>query len=241
MPETHASTRAAQVAQGMQPDPDASIFRFMKLPPELRNSIYSYAVQSEGACSLATFQDPAITAVPRQIRNESLPVFFADSVFKTIVDANPPERASVRNNRHRRLEVCQHRAWSGTMGIKRNVMRHIRESGGRATFRHVDFVVCNAAHVRDRRHMKRPREDAVRMKVCRLSLSYVERKLYVAVSGRKVPGWRRYSPKNYEIADVDAAVEDVVAIARQIVERDDSIGFTVQDVQRTAKGFRFSA
>ncbi|KAK5168799.1 uncharacterized protein LTR77_006108 [Saxophila tyrrhenica] len=56
-------------------------FRFMDLPPELRNRIYGFATHNEVPLRLRALKPPAITRVSRQVRSESIPVYFDVNTF----------------------------------------------------------------------------------------------------------------------------------------------------------------
>lgn len=56
-------------------------FRFSDLPPELRNRIMGFATSKPEPLRLRELEPPAITRVSRQIRHESIPVFFDANDF----------------------------------------------------------------------------------------------------------------------------------------------------------------
>lgn len=83
---TRSSATSAPVAQ--------QTIAFSDLSPEMRNLIYSYAFSHDDALTVATpFLDeimilavqPAITRVSRQVRAESLAMFYAESTFVAYV------------------------------------------------------------------------------------------------------------------------------------------------------------
>lgn len=69
-------------------DGEASFHRFLDLPAELRNKIYSYAVLINKPIHLAAAFAPPITRVSKQLRAEALPVFFAENSFTVEVTSN---------------------------------------------------------------------------------------------------------------------------------------------------------
>lgn len=69
-------------------------FRFMELPPELRNVVYSFLIPDRAPVLWSPLRksrssSPSITSVARQIRSESLPIFYARSLF--VLDFRSPE------------------------------------------------------------------------------------------------------------------------------------------------------
>ena len=69
-------TKNAQTTQ----HPPSHPFPFQTLPSELRNSIYKMLVILERPIKIDTVQ-PAITRVCRQLRAESLPIFYGNNIF----------------------------------------------------------------------------------------------------------------------------------------------------------------
>jgi hypothetical protein len=59
----------------------AAPFRFRDLPAEMRNRIIAFAVLEPEPIELYNVSPPAITAVSRQLRVESLAVFFWENTF----------------------------------------------------------------------------------------------------------------------------------------------------------------
>ncbi|KAK5721848.1 hypothetical protein LTR15_006441 [Elasticomyces elasticus] len=69
-------------------------FRFLDLPRELRDVIYTHALMADGPLLVAgpcrhndwpTAAQPALTQTSRQVRVESLPVFYGDNIFEAHV------------------------------------------------------------------------------------------------------------------------------------------------------------
>ncbi|KAK5006688.1 hypothetical protein LTR39_005595, partial [Cryomyces antarcticus] len=69
------------------------VFPFLKLPGELRNQIYRFALVHHRVISVISkweeLAQPPLTRVCRQIRNESLPVFYGGNRFRLYRDRCP--------------------------------------------------------------------------------------------------------------------------------------------------------
>lgn len=109
--------------------PEIKSFRFLDLPAELRNRIYSYTFCGEPTpkYSLAKFQYPPIALVCKQTRSESLPILFSECHFIITIGSNCLNAHSWRN--------------AGNLGLQRGTKRCLRLLGGAAVFRHVTFRV----------------------------------------------------------------------------------------------------
>lgn len=119
-------------------------FRLMDLPPELRNRIYSFAFQNEKKFgkrrTLALVAIPNVTRICKQIRQETLPLYFATTSFRLSV-------ASDFNNRYEPDAVYKSKAEiqnAGTLHIKKEVKQALRFAGKQALVRNIDIIVCNA-------------------------------------------------------------------------------------------------
>lgn len=74
-------------------------FRFLDLPAEIRNRVYSYyfaTSDTKPQYNLVNYRDPPITLACKQLRRESLPIFFSECTFLLTIGANyfEPERKS---------------------------------------------------------------------------------------------------------------------------------------------------
>ncbi|GIZ42398.1 hypothetical protein CKM354_000567100 [Cercospora kikuchii] len=77
--------------------PHRCSFRFLDLPAEILNRIYSYyfaTSDTQPQYNLVNYRDPPITLACKQLRRESLPIFFSECTFLLTVGANyfEPER-----------------------------------------------------------------------------------------------------------------------------------------------------
>ncbi|TKA25879.1 hypothetical protein B0A50_05634 [Salinomyces thailandicus] len=62
-------------------DKSARFPRFLDLPPELRNRIYHFALAPDPSTALVRPAPPALSATSRQVRQETLPIFYGDNCF----------------------------------------------------------------------------------------------------------------------------------------------------------------
>lgn len=77
------SVKLLNKSKGNKPanDGEASFHRFLDLPAELRNQIYSYVVQEDEHIELRWAGAPLITHASKQLRAEAFPVYFAKNSF----------------------------------------------------------------------------------------------------------------------------------------------------------------
>lgn len=117
--------------------PTKQSFRFRDIPAEARNRVYELAFQ-DTSHFLAHIMLPPITRVCRQLRTETLPVFFSTGTFRLIVSCTfmdwynrlvPHER--VRNGP---------RTGSGTFKLTPRVEKLLARAGGAVVMRHIRFM-----------------------------------------------------------------------------------------------------
>ncbi|KAK5724923.1 hypothetical protein LTR17_013412 [Elasticomyces elasticus] len=70
-------------------------FTIFDLIPELRSRIYGYAVATEKPREIARWKEPVLAMVSKQIRAESLPIFFAECLFSARISSNYAEIANL--------------------------------------------------------------------------------------------------------------------------------------------------
>ncbi|KAF2215999.1 hypothetical protein CERZMDRAFT_94383 [Cercospora zeae-maydis SCOH1-5] len=98
VPRGHQHPRSRQQGKGHKLP--ASPFRFLDLPAEIRNRIYSYyfttSKNDEPQYNLVNYCDPPIALLCKQIRLEALSIFFRECKFLLTIGANyfEPERKS---------------------------------------------------------------------------------------------------------------------------------------------------
>lgn len=213
-------------------------FRFLDLPPEIRNRIYSYVILGPTGTltlNLANFKEPAITAVSHQVRNESLPVMFAECNFNIVVGSNLRKRSALR----RSIRLRGHKsdtARAGTLGVKRDVMKFIKRSKTTAVFRHVNFKVCEVGDLHSTQFHVQANHQEIYV-VGELVLEYTSKQVEIVTPAIAFDPWRFM----FEAVDRDVAVEEAATVARELSERDGFMGFSVQDLDRIGKGFRLTS
>ncbi|KAK4961947.1 hypothetical protein LTR10_002441 [Elasticomyces elasticus] len=91
-------------------------FTIFDLIPELRSRIYSYAMATEKPRALAFWKEPVLAMVSKQIRAESLPIFFAECLFSARVSSNYGEIANLDSLAARNLLPASMPRFSTYMG-----------------------------------------------------------------------------------------------------------------------------
>ena len=94
----------------------ATFPRFLELPAELRNNIYEHAVADHKTQALTRPQQPAICRASRQLRHESLGLFYFTQTF-VISTVGTPQKGG-------RTIVDKDRAWLESIGSRNR--GHIR-------------------------------------------------------------------------------------------------------------------
>lgn len=131
-------------------------FRFLDLPPELRNRVYEYVIPIETVVRHGPVQDvdkgfPSITSVSRQIREESLPLayhrcaFFLD--FRPSADIGPDEKFP--SERVPSVPECARKWARGLSGPHKKLIHYVRlivpsqrkRDASRYSFRAVSFCL----------------------------------------------------------------------------------------------------
>lgn len=108
----------------------------LRLPAELRNEVYAHVAQNAPVQPLARPKIPVIAQVSRQIREEVLPIFFAEGHFSIDTVTN----ATLSGESERKV--------AGTLGLKRKVQSWLCKLGGVASIRNVTFQVYAGTEVR---------------------------------------------------------------------------------------------
>ncbi|KAK5121103.1 hypothetical protein LTR85_005587 [Meristemomyces frigidus] len=234
MVATRSAVGRAQAAAVKQASTivDVETFRFLDLPPQIRNCVYTFHLH------------PTIAAVSILVRQESLALFFAETPFEVYVGADLWQRLKTRPVTATELVDLK---YAGALNIKRSVLRRIRYSLKEAVIlRDVTFKACECMTLQYIKNWNMT--GAEKMK---LWPSDVRMRFDVASSGLEVtaaPVRLRLriigaSGGSYggELTDIVEEVrEDVRKAAEEVAGRKGFIGFTVKDSQQIAKAFRMS-
>lgn len=206
-------------------------FRFMDLPAEIRNRVYSHALPGTSntySRRVADFRFPAITRVSRQTRQEALPLLFADTNFIFSVGTNCVSRLANNPRREKRR--------AGTLSFTSTMQRCIKDAGDSAVFRNVTLHVHDSSDMRAKLGVS---EGVLTRLLLTLTLTVEQGKLRANVVEENL--YPRRSKGFSTVDDVEAleeVVQGVFAIARGISAREEFKGFAMADLKRIAKGFR---
>ncbi|KXT08398.1 hypothetical protein AC579_7310 [Pseudocercospora musae] len=206
-------------------------FCFIDLPAELRNRVYAFAFQNEKRFgeqrSLALLATPAVTRVSKQIRQETLPLFFATTSFRLDVASylapNPGGRTGHYTSRARYQN-------SGKLHIKQEVKKAIRCAGDKALIRNIEFYVCNA---RDWRARDRIRGIDPSFVVFTAKIKVEKGNLMLDVSLNSSSG-----DQSGMSDSVAAAMADMKAAIENASTKQDFQGFSLQDLEQIVKILR---
>ena len=231
--ETLATVRDAKLAQKALTTISEQPFRLLELPAEMRNRIYSHALCTNGEpLELAQLRSPALIAVNKQVRQESMPIFFAETTFIVSTTTNAGD--------YGKLEVIKARArplkgWKtyderavfarkcGITGLSRPTRKWLKELGTEeATFRHLHFHVSLEGYVTHRvlllLHMTTP-----------VAGSLIS----------KVVGPQHTFPTPDQKAGLAVVIEAAEGVIQDCKCRSGFRGFTVRDILAIAKAFRY--
>ena len=100
-------------------------FRFMDLPAEVRNRVYRIATEADGQLRIRFFVPAAITRASRQLRAESLPIFFDVNVFLLEI------RASYTYGRFITPQDTRFKQ-AGTLRLRQETIKLLKGSGPNA-------------------------------------------------------------------------------------------------------------
>lgn len=218
-------------------------FRFLDLLPELRNRIYSIALQTHKSRDISCYRTPRVTLVSKQVRQETLPLFYSSN-FRVLVGCNFARAVNQRTGHELHSEPFKYS--TGTLPVSDEVKAILRFAGKRALFRNVTIEVYNADIIHEIRDwQKQGGLDAVgemrdpRFPFVLVHLRVRDSKIEVKMEqGKEYPSRasRTYCMK-LQPQDVDA-VEKAVGIARNIAGPGAFQGFKLSDLRKVALGFR---
>ncbi|KAF7197818.1 hypothetical protein HII31_00907 [Pseudocercospora fuligena] len=207
-------------------------FRFMDLPAELRNRIYAFTFQNEKNFgeqrSLALLATPAITRVSKQIRQETLPLFFATTSFRLDVCSyfTPNHDVRLRWPYTSAAQISN----SGTLHIKQEVKKAIRYAGDKALIRNIEFYVC---HARDWRASDRMRGINPSFVVFTAKIKVERGNLMVDV------GLSSDLRDRSGVSDsITAVMGDMKATIEKASNKEDFEGFSLRDLEQIVKTLR---
>ncbi|CAK3751635.1 Hypothetical predicted protein [Lecanosticta acicola] len=220
-------------------------FRFPDLPAELRNRVYAFAlVDGKVNPSISKFVLPPVTRASKQLRTESLPLFFSENSFQITVFSNFVQRKETRDffatqasGVHGPIpsQAKGPMGRAGRLNIKAPVKKIISKAGNSALFREVTFHVISTDQFTAAQKSDRP----VPYSTAHLSLSVDGRSGVLASweSGALHPDKRWFAA--YAKQDVDEALDGAIKVAYDIAERAEFRGFSLRDLERIGNAFRF--
>lgn len=230
-------------------------FRFMDLPPEMRNRVYAHYVAISGgdgthaACTynLADFKTPTIAQVSRQLRTEALPAFFAEASFYVTMPCNLLDFSRSNHGINPRnvnwtesMGFMRDRRVSGRLGMKRAVKDCVRTYGKDAVFRDITFKMADAEYIDEKNRTHIIEENVLYF----IRFSYHGKVVHVeAEAGHdcpKLPDQDDIRAFSFDRSDVEKVVESVSKLAKKMGKREDFIGFTHKDLEELARVFRWS-
>ncbi|SMQ49714.1 unnamed protein product [Zymoseptoria tritici ST99CH_3D7] len=172
--------------------------------------------------SLTAFRLHPLTQVSRQLRVETLPVFFGETNFEICLYSNFEDRARARRGDSLRTPPAQLKK-IGILGMRAEVKTRLRSFKSAALFQDVTFKVAS--------------RDAGR------TLVYVRieclGRIGLQISSWDGPGMWSLGPNYFGREGVDATVEALKHAAEGIAKKALFRGFTLRDVEEMARTFRF--
>lgn len=228
-------TQCSLPAIATHSEPTAA-FRFLDLPPELRDRVYSFITSDLGGQCLAFFKPPPITRVSKAVRCESLAVLFAEGNTHVIVGTDFFQHSPVSN---RPVPTCPQPTYmsqqSGSLDLRPIVERCLIGAKSSALFRNVAFEVHHPIVFLD--GPGRALWDTS-LQIATLKLQVTNGLLTVEKrSDGPCYNWWRYT---WTKADIQTALDLVIQVAEEIASRDQFSGFTLEDLKAVTSRFRFS-
>ncbi|KAK4543985.1 hypothetical protein LTR36_004759 [Oleoguttula mirabilis] len=211
---------------------DIEPFRFLDLPPELRNRVYTFhlatAANDGKIYDLTSLKEPAIAAVSQLVRQESLPIFFTEAAFELYVGADVDPRPGWTGTIQPYSPIKA--KYAGTLTLRPRVLRRIRSSLQEAVIlRDVTLKAVDCAVIQHRAYWKRVSSGVRQFH----SISALRLRCDIG-SGVEVAA----TVRDYYQYILDPRHADVQAIAEAVAGRAGFIGFTIEDLEEVAKGFR---
>ncbi|KAM0719871.1 hypothetical protein Q7P37_004006 [Cladosporium fusiforme] len=260
------SVRADVYAERLAARPtsdDASFPRFLDLPPELRNKVYTYHLQRDLSMDLTSAVAPFIAAVNKQVRAESLSTFFAESTFIFRTGTNIGDSDIIDLFRQAGPlcplgpHTCHHEppksfcARANRSGVLRG--RYTKYSLPKwlstiddqvLLFRKIDFVIEDRRPMHERRHPWRVFIPPTSMISIRIDSGDVHISTHPPRSGTPMGTVLNYFSLGrpvglfYHSLKWDAMVSRARATIKQMSEREGFQGLALNDLKVIAKEFR---
>ncbi|KAF7191024.1 hypothetical protein HII31_07648 [Pseudocercospora fuligena] len=205
------------------------MFRFLDLPPELRDRVYSFVTSDLGSQSLAFFKPPPITRVSKAVRSESLAVLFAEGITHVIVGSDLFHRERVL----RGLPSTYVSSGLGSLDLHPIVERCICSAKSSALFRNVTFDVHHPGVFRHGPG-RALWDNSLQLATLKLHV----KNGFLTVQERSANACYKFAEPSTE-ADVQAALDVVVQVAEEIASRDQFSGFTLEDLKAVASRIHF--
>ncbi|KAK4503641.1 hypothetical protein PRZ48_004556 [Zasmidium cellare] len=213
-------------------------FRLQDLAAELRTHIYGYALNEPFPRDLSSFTLPALTLTSRLVRDESLPILFAECPFRLLVGCNAFTDYTTDKERDYRL--------AGVTGIKRTVSSDLKTAGNAGLFRDITLEIYDASFIYDVREWNRNgRQDRTwahpfgrnddDLQEATLNLRVVETNLSLSVVEKPA---RHRNVNDKAKKALDGALEKASSIARKFADEKAFKGFKIEHLKAIAKAFR---
>jgi hypothetical protein len=173
---------------------------------------------------VASFSIPHIAQASRQLRSETIPIFFQESAFVAYVCSNLRDRCNIRH----RLPLEQRHDQKGVLYIHADLRKTIRSFASAALIRDITFNVGTRAY-----------EDVVCWSSSRIAF-HIRVQFLGTKGGVKVTSQDAWlAVRRFDKEDVDFAVEKVRKAAEGMGKKARFKGFTIRAVELLAKELRF--
>ncbi|KAK4503699.1 hypothetical protein PRZ48_004614 [Zasmidium cellare] len=223
---------------------DKKPFRLLDLPPELRTRIYSYAFTTRKFRDFSVFYFPSLTLASRQLRQESLPVLFADTNFRFAVGSDFAKAFCRRYG----TNIARSISWAGTLSWTSRVRDFIHSAGDAVRFRDMTVELHDEGFLpsMDMWQISRrgcPTDSFVLPSIALLHLRVGTTGFRVTVEeGPDHPKKRVTAsiPRVHLEEDVATVLGRAETVARDIAGKEGFKGFSVADLKRVAAAMRLA-